>query len=606
MAFLPYKKEMIEERNWEYVDFVLVSGDAYIDHPSFGAAIIGRVLEDSGFRVAVLSQPKVSSASSFKEFGRPRLGFLVTAGNIDSMVAHYTVNKRYRSDDAYTPGNKSGRRPDRAVTVYCKKIREIYGDIAVVIGGIEASLRRLAHYDYWSDRIRPSVLEESGADLLVYGMGERSMREIAFRLNDGEWIGSLNDIAGTCCRSEEMFLPKETVILPSYSEVCHDKRAFAEMTKQILSNADAVTAAPLAQKGKEKWILQNKPSRPLNQKELDAVYDLPYTYRYPGEYDKLGGVKGLSEVRFSITHNRGCFGGCNFCSIGVHQGRCVVGRSHESVLREAKKMVRDPAFKGYIHDVGGATANFRGPACKKQEKKGACSHKKCLFPEVCPSIHADHKDYISLLRKLRELEGVKKVFIRSGIRYDYVLADPKSDFLNELVRHHVSGQLRIAPEHVSANVLRCMGKPSIKKYERFSDAFYKATKKAGKDQYILPYLISSHPGSTLKDAVELALWLKKKKIHPEQVQDFYPTPMTASTCMYYSGYDPYSMEKVYVPKNREEKRQQRALLQWYKPENEAAVRKGLERAGRRDLMSGKNSLLPHYRGATDPRRKPHR
>lgn len=592
MTFLPYDKKTMAEAKWDAPDFVLVTGDAYVDHPSFGAAIIGRVLEQSGFRVAVLSQPKYSKKESFMAFGRPKLGFLVTSGNIDSMVAHYTVNKRRRHDDKYTPGNKSGRRPDRAVTVYCQKIREAYGNIPIIIGGVEASLRRFAHYDYWDDRVRPSILEESTADLLVYGMGERSIREIALRMNEGEYISGICDVRGTVCRGAKEGLPGQYELLPSYHQVRGDKRAFAEMTKIMMENADHVQGKTLVQKGVNDYVVQNMPALPLNRRVLDEIYDLPFMYAYPSVYDRAGGVKALEEVEFSLTHNRGCFGSCNFCSIALHQGRYVVSRSHESVLSEAKKMISLPGFKGYIHDVGGATANFRGPACEKQEKKGLCRHKKCLYPEVCSSIHADHSDYMKLLRELRSLPGVKKVFIRSGIRYDYVLADQKQDFLRELVEHHVSGQLRIAPEHVSPAVLKRMGKPSIDQYEKFSKAFYKATERAGKEQYVLPYLISSHPGSTLNDAVELAVWLKKHRLRPEQVQDFYPTPATVSTCMYYTGFDPMTMEHVYVPRSSEEKKMQRALMQSFKRENAAIVRKALEKAGRYDLLKGKDALIP--------------
>lgn len=604
MTLLPYDKKNFAATGWDAPDFVLVTGDAYVDHPSFGAAIIGRVLEDSGFRVAVLSQPKYADVEAFRAFGRPHLGFLVTSGNIDSMVAHYTVNKRRRHDDKYTPGNKSGRRPDRAVTVYCRRIREAYGDIPIIIGGIEASLRRLAHYDYWENKVLPSILDDSSADLLVYGMGERPIREIALRLHDGEYIGAIGDVRGTAYRTSEEYLPSRYELLPSYRQVCEDKKAFAEMTRMMMDNADHVRGKTLVQKGAEDlYIVQNMPAEPLNRRELDAVYDLPFTYRYPGEYDRLGGVKAMAEVEFSLTHNRGCFGSCNFCSIALHQGRYVVGRSHESVLREAKKMTEMPHFKGYIHDVGGATADFRGPACEKQGKKGLCAHKKCLYPEVCPSIRADHSDYLKLLRKLRELPKVKRVFIRSGIRYDYVLADPKPDFLNELVQYHVSGQLRVAPEHISPNVLKRMGKPSAEVYEKFSKAFYKATERAGREQYVLPYLISSHPGSTMKEAVELAVWLKKHRLRLEQVQDFYPTPATVSTCMYYTGIDPLTGEKVYVPRSAEEKKMQRALMQSYKPENAALVRKALEKAGRSDLLHGKNSLLPAVNKSKKPQKK---
>lgn len=603
MGFLPISKKDMTERGWDAPDFVLVSGDAYIDHPSFGTAIIGRFLESCGFRVAVLSQPSVEKTESFTVFGRPKLAFLVTSGNVDSMVTHYTVNRRKRHDDPFTPGNKNGKRPDRAVTVYCRKIREAYDGVNIIIGGLEASLRRLAHYDYWADRVMPSILTDSGADLLVYGMGERAMREIAFRLNDGEYIGAITDVRGTAFASDEITWLKENEyeVLPSFEKAAKDKKAYALMTAAIMTESDHIRGKTLVQKTGGDYVVVNPPAMPLNQRELDEIYELPYEYAYPASYDRLGGVKALGEVKFSLTHNRGCFGNCNFCSIALHQGRFVVGRSHRSVLAEAKKMTELKDFKGYFHDVGGATANFRGFACAKQEKNGFCFHKRCLYPTVCPSIRADHSDYLKLLGELRDLPKVKKVFIRSGIRYDYVLADRKQDFLNELVRHHVSGQLRVAPEHVSAAVLKCMGKPSIEQYEKFSRAFYKATERAGKEQYLLPYLISSHPGSTLNDAVELAVWLKKNHIHPEQVQDFYPTPATVSTCMYYTGLDPFTMEPVSVPRSREEKQMQRALMQYWRPENQEMVRKALRIAARQDLLSGKNSLLPYPKNREEKR-----
>ncbi|HMM05393.1 MAG TPA: YgiQ family radical SAM protein [Clostridiales bacterium] len=603
MGFLPITKKDMAERGWDAPDFVLVSGDAYIDHPAFGTAIIGRFLESCGFRVAVLSQPKYGDAAAFTVFGRPKLAFLVTGGNVDSMVAHYTVNRRKRHDDPFTPGNKSGKRPDRAVTVYCRKIREAYDDVHIIIGGLEASLRRLAHYDYWADRVMPSILADSGADILVYGMGEKAIRKIAFRLNDGEGFGSISDVRGTAFVTDEVSWLKEEdyETLPSYEKVSRDKKAYAQMTAAIMTQSDPVNGRMLVQKTGGATVVVNPPALPLNQRELDEVYALPYEYGYPGIYDGLGGVKALEEVKFSLTHNRGCFGSCNFCSIALHQGRFVVGRSHRSVLAEAKKLTERKDFKGYLHDVGGATANFRGPACAKQEKNGSCAHKKCLYPTVCPSIKADHSDYLKLLRELRDLPKVKKVFIRSGIRYDYLLADRKQDFLHELVSHHVSGQLRVAPEHVSDAVLKCMGKPPIETYEAFSRAFYKATKRAGKEQYLLPYLISSHPGSTLKDAVELALWLKKHHLRPEQVQDFYPTPATVSTCMYYTGLDPFTMEPVFVPRSREEKQMQRALMQYWRRENADTVRKALISVGRQDLLQGKNSLLPQGKNHREKR-----
>ncbi|MEE0775644.1 MAG: YgiQ family radical SAM protein [Bacillota bacterium] len=592
MPLLPSSPEDLKRLHWETVDFVLVTGDAYIDHPGFGAAIIGRVLEREGFRVAVLSQPDWRKQDSFSLFGKPRLGFLVTGGNIDSMVAHYTVAKRKRHDDKYTPGNVAGKRPDRAVLVYCQKIREAYSDVPIIIGGIEGSLRRLAHYDYWDDKVRPSVLWASGADILVYGMGERQIAEIARRLGAGEDVKSLQNIGGTVyLMPSHLALPEEHISLPSFEKVSQDKKAYAQMTKVQMEMADHVRGKVLAQRHGDDMVVQNPPALPLNQRELDAIYELPYTYSYPKVYDALGGVKALEEVEFSLTHNRGCFGGCNFCSIAIHQGRYVVARSHKSLLTEAQAMTERPNFKGYIHDVGGATANFRGPSCEKQKKNGLCAHKKCLYPEVCSSVRADHSDYVGLLRKLRDLPKVKKVFIRSGIRYDYLLADRRQDFLKELVEYHVSGQLRVAPEHASERVLRAMGKPGIKVYEDFSKAFYAATKRAGKDQYVLPYLMSSHPGSTMNDAVELAVWLRKHRIRPEQVQDFYPTPGTVSTCMYYTGLDPMTIKKIYVPRSPREKQLQRALLQSYLPENKELVRQALAWAHRTDLLYGPDALI---------------
>lgn len=585
MAFLPYTKEKMEAVGWECPDFVLVTGDAYVDHPSFGTAIIGRVLESRGYRVAVLSQPDYKDAKSFTEYGNPRLGFMVTGGNIDSMVAHYTVAKKKRHDDAYTPGNKGGRRPDRAVTVYCQKIREVYPDTPIIIGGIEASLRRLAHYDYWTDKVLPSVLLDSGADMLVYGMGERQIVEIADSLKSGRPIFTIHKVRGTVYKqSSGKSLPENSLRLGDLAAMSKDKKAYSVGAKAQLDNADHVKGRPLVQSCGDVDLVQMPPALPLTTQELDAVYALPYEYDYPEEYKEKGGVKALDEVKFSLTHNRGCFGGCSFCSIAIHQGRYVVGRSHGSLVTEAKKMTKMPGFKGYISDVGGATANFRSPACKKQGTKGLCTDKRCLYPKVCPSIKPDHRDYQSLLGKLRQVDGVKKVFIRSGIRYDYLLADKDSTFLDDLVRYHVSGQLRVAPEHCSPQVLQYMGKPGIEVYDKFSQRFYETTKKAGKEQYILPYLISSHPGSALKDAVEVAVWLRKNKIRPEQVQDFYPTPGTMSTAMYYTGLDPFTGEKVYVPRSPKEKQLQRCLLQTYKPENKGLIIEALTRANRRELI----------------------
>lgn len=587
MPFLPISAQEMRARGWEQADFVLVSGDAYVDHPSFGAAIISRLLESLGFRVAVLPQPDWRSCADFRRFGRPRLAFLVTAGNVDSMVAHYTAARRLRSDDAFTPGGCAGKRPDRAATVYARLCREAYADVPVILGGLEASLRRFAHYDYWSDRVMPSVLAESGADLLTFGMGERQTAQIARRLDAGEPVEALRDIRGVCWLAGEGDpLPPGHVACAGYEKVCEDKTAYARAAKIQLEEQDAVYGRAVVQRHGNRTLVQNPPALPLESRELDAVAELPYERYYHPAYEKLGGVPAIREVEFSITHNRGCFGGCNFCSIAFHQGRYVTARSHESVLREAQAMIGNPRFRGYISDLGGPTANFRAPACEKQREKGVCKGKKCLFPAPCPALRADHSDYLRLLTELRELPGVKKVFVRSGIRYDYLMADRCGGerFLRELAAHHVSGQLRAAPEHVSPPVLRAMGKPPVRVYERFCKAFAAATKKAGKEQYVLPYLMSSHPGSRLSDAVELAVWLKRQNIRPEQVQDFYPTPGTASTCMFYTGLDPYTMEPVYVPRTAREKKLQRALLMYYVPENRALVLEALKKAGREDLI----------------------
>ena len=593
MSFLPITKEEMTARGWDQADFVCVTGDAYVDHPSFGVAIISRLLESKGYRVAMLPQPDFASPRDFTRFGRPRYAFLVTGGNIDSMVAHYTAAKRRRSDDAYTPGNIAGKRPDRACTVYARLCKEAYPDVPVVIGGLEASLRRFAHYDYWDDAVRPSVLVESGADLLSFGMGEHSMVEIARRLAAGEEIGTMRDIRGTCylCGLADP-APQGAISCASFDKVRLDKAAYARASRIQLEQQDHVYGKAILQKHGDKMLVQNPPPIPLTTEELDAVSALPYQRYYHPSYEAQGGVKAIEEVEFSIIHNRGCYGACNFCSIAFHQGRYVTPRSHGSVLAEARGFVENPRFKGYIHDVGGPTANFRGPACQKQEKNGVCMGKKCLYPSPCPAIRADHSDYIQLLRELRAIPGVKKVFVRSGLRYDYIMADKSTAFLDELVRHHVSGQLKVAPEHVSPAVLARMGKPSRQTYDRFCKAFYEATRRAGKEQYLVPYLISSHPGSTMRDAVALAVYLKENRIRPEQVQDFYPTPGTASTTMFYTGLDPWTMEKVFVPTDPTEKRLQRALLQYYKPENRRLCIEALIRAGREDLIgNGPGKLI---------------
>ena len=595
MPFLPIRKKEMLERGWAQADFILITGDAYVDHPSFGTAIISRVLESKGYKVCIISQPK--SKNDYLEFGAPRLAFLVNGGNIDSMVAHYTAAKKKRSDDAYTPGGKAGARPDRAVTVYCKEIRKYFGDVAIAIGGLEASLRRFAHYDYWADRVMPSLLIDSTADLLMFGMGEKHIVEIANRLNAGESIKELHDILGTCYAvktSEYKAGPVKEC--PSFEAVSaptpQGKRDYAKACRIQQEEHDAIRGKKIIQRHGDKIVVQNPPSLPLTTEEMDATYALPFMRDYHPSYKELGGVPGIEEVKFSIIHNRGCYGACNFCSLAYHQGRKISVRSHESVIEEAVKITEMPDFKGYIHDVGGPTANFRAPSCDGQEKRGMCPDKKCLAPTLCPAVKVNHEDYLALLRKLRKLPKIKKVFIRSGIRFDYLIADKDESFFKELVEHHVSGQLKVAPEHCSNNVLKRMGKPSIEVYNKFKKRFYELTASVNKKQFLVPYLMSSHPGSTLKDAIELSLFLKSENLHPEQVQDFYPTPGTVSTCMFYTGLDPYTMEEVYVPKTPQEKAEQRALLQYYRPENKAFVLSALKKAGRYDLIgNGKNCLV---------------
>lgn len=598
MPFLPITKQEITALGWNVPDFVLVTGDAYVDHPTFGPAIISRVLEACGYKIAIVAQPDWHTDRDFTRFGKPRLGFLVSAGNIDSMVAHYTAARRRRSEDAYSPGGKTGFRPDRAVTVYTQKIKEIYPDSPVVIAGLEASLRRFAHYDYWDDKIRPSVLIESGADLLSYGMGENQSIEIARRLNNGELISALTDIRGTCYAVPTSdYKPGPAVDCPSYEQVCASKKEYAVSCRKEQDEQDAVRGRKVIQRHGNSILVQNPPMPPLTQKELDWVYELPYERTYHPCYEKLGGVPAIQEVEFSITHNRGCFGACNFCSIAFHQGRAITTRSEESVLREAKLLTQNPHFKGYIHDVGGPTANFRHPSCEKQEKLGLCKGKKCLAPKPCPMLQVDHSEYLALLRKLRQLPKVKRVFIRSGIRFDYLMEDEDDSFFKELVQYHVSGQLKVAPEHCSAAVLDCMGKPHIEAYKAFQKRFYQITKSVDKEQYLVPYLMSSHPGSTLKDAVELALFLKQEHLRPEQVQDFYPTPGTISTCMFYTGLDPYTLKTVYVPRTDREKAMQRALLQYFNPMNKELVIAALKEAGRSDLIGSGPNCLVHAPGS---------
>jgi len=606
MPFLPITREDIISLGWSEADFIIVTGDAYVDHPSFGTAVISRVLENGGFKVAIISQPKEDK--DYLSLGKPRYAFLVNSGNIDSMVAHYTAAKKRRSDDAYTAGGKSGARPDRAVTVYSKKIRELFSEIPILIGGIEASLRRFAHYDYWSDRVRESVLLESGADLLMYGMGEKHIIEIANRLKNGENISEIRDVLGTCyaVNSNEYLPISGAVECPSFELVSANteksKEQYAVSCRIQQQEHDAVRGRTVIQKSGKKIVVQNPPMPPLTTEEMDEVYSLPYMRAYHPVYNSLGGVSGIEEVKFSIIHNRGCFGACNFCSLAYHQGRQISVRSHESVIEEAKKITAMPDFKGYIHDVGGPTANFRRNACDGQVKNGLCKDKKCLAPNMCPAVKVSHEDYLSLLRELRALPKVKKVFIRSGIRFDYLIADENEEFFKELVEHHTSGQLKVAPEHCSDNVLKYMGKPPVSVYNKFEKRFYELTKSAGKKQYLVPYLMSSHPGSTLNDAIELSLFLKRNNLHPEQVQDFYPTPGTVSTCMFYTGLDPFTMKKVYVPKTPTEKAEQRALLQYFKPENRALVLSALKKAGRYDLIgTGKNCLaLPDKQNLSKP------
>ena len=584
-TFLPVTLDECHARGWDAPDFVYVCGDAYVDHPSFGLAIISRILEKAGYRVAMLCLPPWQDASAFKQFGKPRLGFLVSAGVIDSMVNHYTVAKKRRHDDAYAPGGKGFMRPDRATIVYCNRIRQAYRDVPILIGGVEASLRRFSHYDYWDDKVRRSILFDSGADLLVYGMAEEAEREIARRLKKKIPVSEMHDIRGTAfiaaSPSECAF---ESVSVPSYAEVRENKRLYADATRIEYREHDPVRGKAIIQEHDGRYLIVNPPMMPLETKELDRVAELPYVRTYHPMYEAEGGVPAIEEVRFSVIHNRGCFGGCNFCALAFHQGRMVTSRSHESVIREVTELTKLPDFKGYINDVGGPSANFRHHSCKKQAKFGMCPDKRCLAPTPCPNLDADHSDYLALLRKLRSIPGVKKVFVRSGIRYDYMLEDKNDDFFTELVRYHISGQLKVAPEHCIDGVLDYMGKPHIEVYERFMDKYRRLNDRYSKEQYVVPYLMSSHPGSTLGDAVALAEYLNKKGRQPEQVQDFYPTPGTVSTCMYYTEIDPMTMKQVYVAKSFHEKAMQRALLQWKRPDKRKLVIEALKEAGREDLI----------------------
>ena len=583
--FLPISKKDMDARGWTQCDFVYIIGDAYVDHPSFGHAIISRVLEDAGYKVGILSQPDWRDPASVTALGEPRLGFLVSGGNMDSMVNHYSVSKKHRQTDAFTPGGVMGKRPDYAVTVYCNLIRRTYKKTPIIIGGIEASLRRLAHYDYWSDKLKRSILLDAQADLLLYGMGERSIVEVADALNDGMDIHDVTYIDGTVFRVREPDPNLPCLRLPDYASLAADPRKYAESFYLQYCNTDPFSARRLLEPyGEHEFVVQNPPQKPLSQEEMDRVYGLPYCRTYHPSYEKQGGVPAISEVRFSLASNRGCFGACSFCALTFHQGRIIQTRSHESLLAEAEAMTHEKDFKGYIHDVGGPTANFRQPACKKQLTKGAFPNRQCLFPEPCKNMIADHSDYVALLRKLRKLPGVKKVFIRSGIRFDYLLADKSETFFHELVRYHISGQLKVAPEHVSDHVLEKMGKPRHAVYLRFLEKYKKINEQEHMKQFVVPYLMSSHPGCTLRDAVELAEYLRDTGHEPEQVQDFYPTPSTLSTVMYYTGLDPRTMEKVYVPKNPHEKAMQRALMQYRNPANYALVKEALVKAGRTDLI----------------------
>ena len=588
--FLPVTMEEMKERGWEQADFVLVTGDAYVDHHSFGTAIIGRLLERYGYKVAVLPQPDYKSAEDFQRFGKPRLGFLINSGVVDSMVNNYSVFKHRRKTDEYAPGGKAGNRPDRAVIVYSNRAKEAYKDVPVIIGGIEASLRRLGHYDYWSDKVRRSILLDSKADLLIYGMGERAIVEIAEALDSGIAARDITWVRGTCYRAKDLSIAESAGegnlrILPSFDEISNDKRAYAQSFATQFKNNDSISAVTLAEKYTDTvYVVQNPPQPPLEREELDDIYNLPFENEWHPMYDEMGGIPAFKEIKFSVVSSRGCFGGCSFCALTYHQGRQVRSRSKEAIVSEVKKLTETKDFKGYIHDHGGPTANFRGPACKKQLKSGVCTHKDCLYPAVCPNMTVDHSDYLDLLRAVRAVDGVKKVFIRSGIRYDYLMADPHCDeFIDELCRYHISGTLKVAPEHISDRVLYYMRKPSKKVFLDFDKKYKQTNKRLGKEQYLIPYLISSHPGSTLEDAVELAVFLKEYGFVPDQVQDFYPTPGTLSTCMYYTELDPLTMKPVYVAKNMEEKRMQRALIHYNKKENRELVIKALKKVGKVDL-----------------------
>ena len=592
--FLPVSKSDMKKRGWTQCDFIYICGDAYVDHPSFGHAIITRLLEAFGYKVGIIAQPDWKNKESITILGEPRLAFLVSAGNMDSMVNHYTVNKKRRHQDAFSPGGVMGKRPDYATIVYCNLIRQVYKKTPVIIGGIEASLRRMAHYDYWSEKVKRSILIDSGADIISYGMGEHSIIEIADALNAGIDIHDITFIKGTVYKTKTLDNLENYIELPSYDDIVNSKEMYAKSFYTQYKNTDPFTARILVEKVKEKmYVVQNPPAMPLTEVEMDDIYSLPYMRNYHPMYEKDGGIPALSEIKFSITSNRGCFGGCSFCALTFHQGRIIQVRSHKSIIDEAVQMTKDADFKGYIHDVGGPTANFRHTSCDKQLTKGVCMNRQCLFPKPCPNLKVDHSDYIKLLRELRALPGVKKVFIRSGIRFDYCMCDPDDTFINELCKYHISGQLRVAPEHISDNVLNKMGKPSNDVYEGFLKRYQRINKKTGKEQFVVPYLMSSHPGSTMKEAIELAEYIRDLGYMPEQVQDFYPTPSTLSTCMYYTGLDPATMDKVYTPVSHHEKAMQRALIQYRNPENYELVKEALIKNGRTDLIGfGPKCLIP--------------
>jgi uncharacterized radical SAM protein YgiQ len=592
--FMVISKDDMQKRGWDKLDFIIISGDAYIDHPSFGTVIIARVLEDAGFKVGIIAQPDWRSTADFKKLGEPKYGFLVTAGNMDSMVNHFSVSKHRRSYDNYSPGGESGHRPDRATIVYSNRLREAFGDIPIIIGGIEASLRRFAYYDYWDESVRRSILFDSRADLLVYGMGEKQILKIAENLEAGLEIKYINYLPGTAFIADELESLYDYELLPSYEEVKNNKKQYAYAYKIEYLEQDPVRGQQLVQQHGNRYLVQNPPVEPLSQEELDHVYSLPYQRDYHPMYERDGGVPAIKEVKFSLVSSRGCFGACSFCAISFHQGKMMTARSKKSLIEEAKRITAMDDFKGYIHDVGGPTANFRQPSCTAQLSRGMCKGKECMFPAPCSKLEVDHEEYFEILRELRKLPGVKKVFVRSGIRFDYLLEDEESrKYLKELAEHHVSGQLKVAPEHVSDNVLSYMGKPGIEVFDKFREAFYQVNEEIGLEQYLIPYFISSHPGSRLEDAVELAEYLRDINHHPDQVQDFYPTPGTMATAMYYSGYDPRTMEEVYVAKSKEAKKMQRALLQYHKKRNHQIVRKALKMAGRRDLIGyDKKALVP--------------